>query len=147
MKRYLSLLLAALLLLSLLSACGEKKQPDTPPYDAVEEYHFTRENLPRLDGSTSTAPLAVAMCAELLGESPEAVEELVKFNKTTTAYFNLLDGNADLLIIGEANEDVLAHKEELGFEWEKQPFAAGCGGRVRGERQFFSFLNKKNFIM
>ena len=100
MKRNLSLLLAALLLLSLLSACGETKQPDAAPeplQEAVEEYHFTREDLPRLDGSTSTAPLAVAMCAELLGESPEAVEELVKFNKTTTAYFNLLDGNADLL--------------------------------------------------
>ena len=122
MKRCLSLLLVALLLLSLLGACGETKQPDMPQ-ETVEEYHFTRENLPRLDGSTSTAPLAVAMCAELLGESPEAVEELVKFNKTTTAYFNLLDGYADLLIIGEANEDVLAHKEELGFAWEKQPFA------------------------
>ncbi len=126
MKRYLSLLLSALLLLTLLSACGETKQPEEAPelpLEIVEEYHFTRENLPRLDGSTSTAPLAVAMCAELLGESPEAVEELVNFNKTTTAYFNLLDGNADLLIIGEANEDVLAHKKELGFAWEKEPFA------------------------
>ena len=126
MKRYLSLLLSALLLLTLFSACGGTKRTGETPEsqrDPVEEYHFTRENLPRLDGSTSTAPLAVAMCAELLGESPEAVEELVKFNKTTTAYFNLLDGNADLLIIGEANEEVLAHKEELGFTWEKQPFA------------------------
>ena len=126
MKRKASLLLAALLLLSLLSACGGTKQIEEMPelpLNSVEAYHFTRENLPRLDGSTSTAPLAVAMCAELLGESPEAVEELVKFNKTTTAYFNLLDGYADLLIIGEANEEVLAHKEELGFTWEKQPFA------------------------
>ena len=126
MKRKASLLLAALLLLSLLSACGGTKQiEETPelPLNSVEEYHFTRENLPRLDGSTSTAPLAVAMCAELLGENPEAVEELVHFNKTTTAYFNLLDGYADLLIIGEANEEVLAHKKELGFTWEKQPFA------------------------
>ena len=126
MKRKASLLLAALLLLSLLSACGETKQIEEMPelpLNSVEEYHFTRENLPRLDGSTSTAPLAVAMCAELLGESPEEVEELVRFNKTTTAYFNLLDGYADLLIIGEANEEVLAHKEELGFAWEKQPFA------------------------
>lgn len=126
MKRYLSLLLSALLLLMLFSACGGTKrtgETQESQRDPVEEYHFTRENLPRLDGSTSTAPLAVAMCAELLGESPEAVEELVQFNKTTTAYFNLLDGYADLLIIGEANEDVLAHKEELGFEWEKQPFA------------------------
>ena len=29
---------------------------------------FTRDSLPRLDGSTSTAPMAQAMCAVLLGE-------------------------------------------------------------------------------
>ena len=63
MKRYLSLLLAALLLLSLLSACGGTKQIEEMPelpLNSVEAYHFTRENLPRLDGSTSTAHMATA---------------------------------------------------------------------------------------
>ena len=120
MKRFLAFFLSALLLASVLTACGEPKEQ---PQEAEQEFTFTRENMPRLDGSTSTAPLALAACAELLGEAPEDVEDLVHFNKTTTAYFNLLEGNADLLIIGEANEDVLARKEELGFAWEKQPFA------------------------
>ena len=63
-------------------------------------------------------------CArEVLGESREEVQDLVRFNKTTTAYFNLLEGNADLLIVGEANDEVMARKKELNFEWEKQPFA------------------------
>ena len=120
MKRFLALFLSVLLLASVLTACGESKEQ---PQEAEQEFTFTRENMPRLDGSTSTAPLALAACAELLGEAPEDVEDLVHFNKTTTAYFNLLEGNADLLIIGEANEDVLARKEELSFAWEKQPFA------------------------
>ena len=63
------------------------------------------------------------MCAEVLGESREAVQDLVHFNKTTTAYFNLLEGNADMLIVGEANDNVMARKKELDFAWEKQPFA------------------------
>jgi len=84
---------------------------------------FTRETMPRLDGSTSTAPLAVAVCAALLGESEEDVADLVQFSKTTNAYFNLLQGGADLLIVGEANEEVYAEKERLGFEWEQTPFA------------------------
>lgn len=98
--------------------------PESPFPTATENlFTFTRENLPRLDGSTSTAPLAEAVCSVLLGESREEVGDLVQFNKTTTAYYNLLWGNADLLIIGEANEEVMAEKESLGFEWEQEPFA------------------------
>jgi len=84
---------------------------------------FTREYMPRLDGSTSTAPLAEAVCSVLLGESREEVMDLVRFNKTTTAYYNLMWGNADLLIVGEDNAEILEEKERLGFEWEREPFA------------------------
>lgn len=120
MKRPLAMLLCLVLMLSLYAACsmnGEKTA------DAAPSITFTRDNMPRLDGSTSTVPLALAVCAEVLGESREEVQDLVHFNKTTTAYFNLLEGNADLLIVGEANDDVMARKKELNFEWEKQPFA------------------------
>lgn len=118
MKRPIAMLLCLVLTISLYAACSEKKETaEEPPFV------FTRENLPRLDGSTSTVPLALAVCAEVLGESREDVQDLVHFNKTTTAYFNLLEGNADLLIVGEANGEVMARKEELNFEWEKQPFA------------------------
>ena len=120
MKRPLAMLLCLVLTLSLYAACSmnsEKTADDAPSVT------FTRDNMPRLDGSTSTVPLALAVCAEVLGESREEVQDLVRFNKTTTAYFNLLEGNADLLIVGEANDEVMARKKELNFEWEKQPFA------------------------
>jgi phosphate transport system substrate-binding protein len=89
----------------------------------VNTFTFTRENMPRLDGSTSTAPLAEAVCSVLLGESSVDIADLVQFNKTTTAYYNLMWGNADLLIIGEYNAEILEEKERLGFEWEREPFA------------------------
>jgi len=79
--------------------------------------------MPRLDGSTSTAPLAEAVCSVLLGESREEIADLVRFNKTTTAYYNLIWGNADLLIVGEDNAEILEEKERRGFEWEREPFA------------------------
>ena len=86
-------------------------------------FRFTRENFPRLNGSTSTVPLAEAVCSTLLGESREEVSNLVQFSKTTQAYYELINKRADLLIIGEANADVLAEKEKQGFEWLKTPFA------------------------
>ena len=120
MKRPLAMLLCLVLMLSLYAACSMNSEKTA---DAAPSITFTRDNMPRLDGSTSTVPLALAVCAEVLGESREEVQDLVHFNKTTTAYFNLLEGNADMLIVGEANDDVMARKKELSFEWEKQPFA------------------------
>ena len=120
MKRPLAMLLCLVLTLSLYAACSMNNET---PADDAPSVTFTRDNMPRLDGSTSTVPLALAVCAEVLGESREEVQDLVRFNKTTTAYFNLLEGNADLLIVGEANDEVMARKKELNFEWEKQPFA------------------------
>jgi len=127
-KNTFSALTAAFLCLSL-AACGGKP-PAAPAQDPAPEtapdagtFTFTRENFPRLDGSTSTAPMAEAVCAVLLGESREDAADLVRFSKTTNAYYNLLRGGADLLIVGEPNEAVLAEKEAAGFQWEQAPFA------------------------
>lgn len=138
-------MLSALLLCVSLAACvdsapSDEPVPDTDPEPVVEPapeepepvevtepepvvYTFTRDNFPRLDGSTSTAPLAEAVCSVLLGETREEVSDLVKFSKTTNAYYNLISGEADLLIVGEANESVLEEKKSKGFQWEQEAFA------------------------
>ena len=57
------------------NASGQETGPaegtgaETTPEETPETFTFTRENFPRLDGSTSTVPLAEAVCAVLLGES------------------------------------------------------------------------------
>ena len=144
MKRFrcLTLLLALLLLLT---ACGGPTAPEvsetepseaetapkpesdpSPAFQPEEEavpFTFTRENFPRLDGSTSTVPLAEAVCAVLLGESRESVADLVQFSKTSQSYRQLLSGSCDLLIVGEPSPEVLEEKESMGFEWIQTPFA------------------------
>ncbi|MPM49672.1 hypothetical protein SDC9_96402 [bioreactor metagenome] len=121
--RLKSSLLSGLLALSLCACAPAASAPTPPPSPTPTPFVFTRENLPRLDGSTSTAPLAEAVCSVLLGESQAEVSDLVRFSKTTTAYYNLIHRDADLLIVGEPNEAVLKEKELLGFQWEQQPFA------------------------
>ena len=78
MKRQLAGLAALFMSLGLLAACTPAAAPGpegtptptpaAPPAPTGEVFTFTRENLPRLDGSTSTAPLAEAVCSVLLGE-------------------------------------------------------------------------------
>lgn len=134
MKKLTALLMALLFLLPMAACAGTKTPAETQaptaaptatpaPEPTEEPFEFTAENMPRLDGSTSTAPLAEAVCAHLLGLSEEEAKAYVNFSKTTQAYYNLLSGKADLLIVGEANEEVLAEKERLGFQWDKTPFA------------------------
>ena len=107
------------LALGLLPACGGESPPEPQPGQFV----FTRENFPRLDGSTSTAPLGEAIASVLLGESREEVSDLIQFSRTTESYQNLLWDNADVVIAAEPAEIVWEEKEALGFNWEMAPFA------------------------
>ena len=122
-------LAACLTALALLAACAPGAQSPAPSPDAspvtepAVELRLTREEFPRLDGSTSTAPLARAVCAVLLGESREACADLVNFSKTTRSYRQLMNGWADLLIAAEPADTVVQEKEEAGFAWEMAPIA------------------------
>ena len=85
-----------------------------------ELFRFTRENFPRLDGSTACIPLGEAIASVLLGESRESVQDLVKFNRTTQSFRNLKNGSCDLLLVGEPNAAVFTEMEEAGFAYDME---------------------------
>ena len=122
MKRKLICSALALAMVFALAACGEPAS-DPSPTPAQNLVTFTRENLPRLDGSTSTAPLATAMAAVLLGESEESVADLINFSRTTGSYRALMAGETDLVIAAEPNSAVFDEMDEAGFEIRMEPFA------------------------
>lgn len=152
MKKLAVMLAAALLLTVFASCSTEKTQtPDTEsataasvpltqePTDVIQteapvtepavetqtpadEFRFTRDNFPRLDGSTACIPLGEAICSVLLGESREDVKDLVQFNRTTQSFRNLMSGDCDLLISGEPNAAVYEEMESQGFEADIETF-------------------------
>ena len=103
--------------------------PETPASPVGldgDTFTFTWENFPKLDGSTSTVPLAQAIALVLLGESREEVGDLIRFSKTTQSYQNLLryhDNGAKLLLAAEPPESIWKRKDEIGFAWKMEPFA------------------------
>ena len=118
-----------LLVLALLCACAPQGVRSssgpaaTPTSTPGETFVFTRENFPRLDGSTATVPLGEAIASVLLGESRENVADLIHFSKTTGAYNALMAGEADLLVVAEAGEATYAQRDEQGLEWSQEPIA------------------------
>ena len=120
---------SALLTLTLLAGCGPDlaSQSESGPTSSVPTgvevpFVFTRDNLPRLDGSTSTVPLAQAVCAVLLGETPSQVGDLVQFSRTTQSYRCLMEGEADLVLAAEPPQEVRQELEQDGA-WLLTPFA------------------------
>ncbi|MBP3411854.1 MAG: substrate-binding domain-containing protein [Oscillospiraceae bacterium] len=146
MKKLLSILLCVLLL----TACSNTPDPITatttdpttqestaapttqesttaPTEEATtapaELFTFTRENFPRMDGSTALVPLGEAIASVLLGEPREAVSDLISFNRTTQSYRNLMWDYCDILIAAEPAASVVEEMEAEHFQYEMTPIA------------------------
>ena len=130
----LTIFAAFVLIFALLTGCAGTKPtepatdaPTDTPTEATTEpanlFTFTRENFPRMDGSTSMVPLGEAVASVLLGESRDAVADLVQFNRTTQSFRNLMNGECDILIVGEPNAAVYDEMDEQGFKADIETIA------------------------
>ena len=125
MKRKITLILAIVFLLAAVTGCDSKPPegetaPTTKKADASEAL-FSKEDFPRLDGSTANIPMALLMTRRLLGISEEEAELAVSFSTTPNAYMNLIYGSADLLLVYEADGPTKDSIRESGVELEYYP--------------------------
>ncbi len=121
MKKTVLIVLALAVLTGSIAGC--KKTPETESSPSAPEASSSSESststetidldeLPRLDGSTANIPMAVAMLQKIKGISKEEAEEQIQFNTTTFAYYNLVNDNADLILVYEADEET---KEQVNI--------------------------------
>ena len=112
MKRLCTFALVLAVLLALLPAAG-----------AEREFRFTRENFPKLDGSTSMVPLGNGIASVLLGESREDTASLIAFNRTTQSFRNLCSGDSDIVIAAEPKNEVFQEMAENAFPYKLEQIA------------------------
>ena len=112
MKRLCTVLLTLVLFFGLLPGAG-----------AEEEFRFTRENFPKLDGSTSMVPLGEGIASVLLGQSREEAASLISFNRTTQSFRNLREGVSDLVIAAEPKSEVFQEMAAEHFPYEMEQIA------------------------
>jgi ABC-type phosphate transport system substrate-binding protein len=95
--------------------------PTPIPFTGPLEGTMTKENYPRVDGSTATIPLSEAVYCLATGATPEEAANEILHTKTTNAYYRLADNGADLLIVYAASEDVLKQIEAAGYKLNIKP--------------------------
>lgn len=82
--------------------------------------HIDPADYPRVDGSTATLPLAIAVRSAMTGESPEAAEEETRFTTTGPAWLALMNKTTDLLIVYEASKDIQGQLTTGGANFTKK---------------------------
>lgn len=86
-------------------------------------FRFTTENFPVFDGSTATKPLAIGIGNLLTGESRDTFSDSMAFHRTDDAFYYLMDGTADILVVAQPCQDIFDQMEANGFEYEMEPIA------------------------
>lgn len=138
MEKLISLLVT---ITCFLCACNDDPKPDFTNED------FTFKNYPKVDGSTSTAPLQNIIACRLLGVDykweplmhayfiwevkpdanaiPEGFwEERIKTSQTHQSIINLIDGEADLILSArKMSKDEKAHADAKGITLTETPIA------------------------
>lgn len=95
---------------------------------------FTKENMPRIDGSTANIPLISAVRSVLLGT---AREDNIAVAGTDDAYVSLVDGKTDILLVYAPAQASLDYASKKGIKLEMAPI---------GKDALVFLVNKKNQV-
>lgn len=118
MKKTLTLLL---ILILLLAACRQEEKPPAPPDYGSAPVQVTFDEFPVMDGSTANLPLMRALAMYYTGITAEEAELNIPVSTTDYAYYGLINGTADLLLVYEASQYTKEVIAESDVEIELRP--------------------------
>jgi len=129
LKTLFKIIIIFMLAIGVMPGCSVSKE------SAAAAYAFDWRDFLRVDGSTVTEPITVALAIDLVGVDNDLFikpdysdyfyinPDGIKHNKTYEAFQNLLAGDADIIFIPYPPEEDLAAAKAKGIELESRPVA------------------------
>ena len=104
------------------------------------------EEYPRMDGSTANLPMMAEIMSRVCGITLQEAEELTTCTKTSNAWSNVANGNADILLVYEAAEDTKEYLEAVGTELEVTPVGRDALAFINNEQNPVDNLTQAQLI-
>lgn len=120
MKRTLILFLALCLLLAGCNQSQSSGAEESAGFGAAPR-QVTFEEFPRMDGSTANLPLMRALAMYYTGISQEEAQTQIQVSTTDYAYYALVYGDADLLLVYQASDSTKDFLASSGVAVEMKP--------------------------
>lgn len=123
-----------------------EKSPETEDQREIQVPQMTRAEYPKVDGSTATLPLSMALYQLATGADGEEALTAVVHTKTTNAYMSLLGGETDLVIAYEPAPSVYDAMENSGQELLIKPIGKDALVFMANEGNPVNSLNERELV-
>lgn len=97
---------------------SETEEDEEGKYHPTTSVTFTKKTYPKVDGATGMYPMSVEIAKAVIGLNDEEAEEFITHHTTANAYYNLIDGTADLIFVSEPSDDILKRAADAGVTFE-----------------------------
>ena len=145
-KRVATMLIVFLIAMLVFSGCTTKQQSHQIDVPKKVSLQLSLEEYPRMDGSTANLPMMAEIMSRVCDITLEEAEELTSCTKTSNAWSNIANGNADILLVYEAAEDTKAYLDTVGTELEITPLGRDALVFINNEQNPVENLTQQQLI-
>ena len=145
-KRVATMLIILLIAMLVFSGCTTKQQNHQIDVPKKASLQLSLDEYPRMDGSTANLPMMAEIMSRVCDITLEDAEELTSCTKTSNAWSNIANGNADILLVYEAAEDTKAYLDTVGTELEITPLGRDALVFINNEQNPVENLTQQQLI-
>lgn len=145
-KRVATMLIVLLIAMLVFSGCTTKQQRHQIDVPKKVSLQLSLDEYPRMDGSTANLPMMAEIMSRVCDITLEEAEELTSCTKTSNAWSNIANGNADILLVYEAAEDTKAYLDTVGTELEITPLGRDALVFINNEQNPVENLTQQQLI-
>ena len=145
-KRVATMLIVFLIAMLVFSGCTTKQQSHQIDVPKKVSLQLSLDEYPRMDGSTANLPMMAEFMSRVCDITLQEAEELTSCTKTSNAWSNIANGNADILLVYEAAEDTKAYLDTVGTELEITPLGRDALVFINNEQNPVENLTQQQLI-